>query len=217
MSDLLRRNLERSFGPGKWGVTVHNFIATAPLQAARMTAGRLDLQRPLRIFIAAKLYPAKGVAPFLDAIAPHLSDAIRIDIAGDGELEAALRSQHSDTRIHFHGWQDSEATLRLAAQAHAIVVPSVWEEPCASTVLEALLLGKTSFALRRGGTPELAAYVSAPEQLRLFDDMDALVAALLAFAPQPDYSLAPQSRADAAHAAAQLLHLYRLPPGPLLC
>jgi glycogen(starch) synthase len=216
VSDLLRRNLERSFGAGKWGVTVHNFIATTPLDTARVNTGRLSLQRPLRIFIAAKLYPAKGVAPFLEAIAPHLSDAIRIDIAGDGELESALRARHADARIHFHGWQDSAATLQLAAQAHAIVVPSVWEEPCASTVLEALLLGKASFALRRGGTPELAAYVSAPDQLRLFDDMAALVAALLVFSPQPDYPVAPQARADAAHAATRLLSLYRLPPGPIL-
>lgn len=62
VSDFLRRNLVRSFGPGPWGVTVPNFVDGTRLRASRPAADyAVDNQR-LHIFIAAKLYPAKGVA-----------------------------------------------------------------------------------------------------------------------------------------------------------
>jgi len=219
VSDLLRRNLERSFGHAKWGVTVHNFVDHASLQAAQQTAAKPAIDGTLRLLVAAKLYPAKGVSQFLDAIAPRLPHNIKIDIVGDGEEEAALRARHAqfaDKQIIFHGWQQASETLRLTAQANAVVVPSVWEEACATTVLEALMMGKTTFALRRGGTPELAVYASAPDQLRLFNTMPALVDALLNFNVQPDYPVAPRARAaEARHAVKKLLALYRLPPGPI--
>lgn len=218
VSDLLRRNLERSFGHGKWGVTVHNFIDHIALQAAQLKTSTTAADGTLRVLIAAKLYPAKGVSQFLDAIALRLPQKMRIDIVGDGEEQAALQERHAqcaNKKIVFHGWQQAAETLRLTAQAHAVVVPSVWEEPCATTVLEALLMGKTTFALRRGGTPELAVYASAPDQLRLFNTMAALVDALLNFSVQADYDVAPRMPADASHAVEKLLALYRLPPGPI--
>jgi hypothetical protein len=46
-------------------------------------------------------------------------------------------------------------------------------------VLEGLALGRVVYALRRGGTPELAALAGAGAgRLRLFDDMPSLVGAL---------------------------------------
>lgn len=218
VSDQLRRNLERSFGHGKWGVTVHNFIDNIKLQTARHTAGAIPHDGALRVHVTAKLHAAKGVSQFLDTLAPRLPERMAVAIVGDGEEEAALRArhaQHVDKQIIFHGWQAADETLRLTAQAHAVVVPSLWEEPCATTILEALLMGKTTFALRRGGTPELAAFASAPDQLRLFNSMSALVDGLLNFNMQPDYPVAQHTPADATHAAEKLLALYRLPPGAL--
>jgi glycogen(starch) synthase len=126
-----------------------------------------------------------------------------------------LRERHRHPRIRFHGWLDAKATLTMAAQAHAIVVPSVCEEACPSTVLEALMLGKTTFALALGGTPELAIYASAASQLRLFDDMKKLVHALINYQHQADYLVTPSALADADHAAGALLKIYQQPPGPL--
>jgi glycosyltransferase involved in cell wall biosynthesis len=218
VSDLLRRNLERSFGHGKWGVTVHNFIHAAALHTARTEFATVSTDNPLRVLVAAKLYPTKGVSQFLDVLVPRLPPTMQLDIVGDGEEENALRARHAllaHKQIFFHGWQSAAATLKLTAQAHAVVVPSVWEEPCATTVLEALMLGKTTFALRRGGTPELAVYASAPDQLQLFNTMPALVDALLSFRVHAGYAIAPRMPADADHAATKLLSLYRLPPGPI--
>lgn len=212
VSDMLQRNLKRSFGDRHWGVTIHNFVDTGPIRA--LTRETPMPGGPLRVCIASKLYPAKGVDAFLEAIARRGGFAqLAIDIAGDGGDEAKLRARYP--QANFHGWQEAGATLQLAARAHALVVPSVWEEPCASTVLEGLMLGKAVFALNRGGTPELAAYASGPDQLRLYDSLDELADALLRFEQRPDYRVTNYAQADAAGAAGRLLALYRLPPGPI--
>ena len=213
VSDLLRQNLERSFGPGKWGVTLHNFVDCNRLKSARAASPVAAVTGPLRIFISAKLYAAKGVEAFLETLAPRVNHDMRIDIVGDGSDEERLRDRFVFS--HFHGWQDWQASLNIAARAHAIVVPSVCEEACPSTVLEGLLLGKTVFALKLGGTPELTAYQCGPSQLRLHATMVDLVDSLLAFRPRPDYPLSPHTPTGAAETAVQLLALYQLPPGPI--
>ncbi|MEO0318947.1 MAG: hypothetical protein RL404_2624, partial [Pseudomonadota bacterium] len=174
VSDFLQQNLSRCLGRRRWGVTVHNFIDT---EALRWLAPATTLPpTPLRVFIAAKLYPAKGVAHFLEALQARASATalgqLQIEVAGDGSDQVHLRKRFPG--VYFHGWQDAGDTLRLAAHAHALVVPSVCEEACASTVLEGLALGKTVLALQLGGTPELADYAKGPDQLRLYTTMDAL-------------------------------------------
>ncbi len=213
VSELLQRNLRRSFGDRRWGITVHNFVDTTRLQSLRSPA-RASNNGPLHIFIAAKLYPAKGVEAFLDTLAPHLDGSLQIEVAGDGVDEEQLRKRFPS--VHFHGLLNARDTCRLAGRAAAVVVPSICEEACPSTVLEALLLGKAVFALRLGGTPELAAYQSGPDQLRLYDTMAELVDALLAFHPRPDYPFAPALSTGPAQAAGRLLALYRLPPGAIV-
>ncbi len=213
VSDLLQRNLTRSFGDRPWGITVHNFVDTGRLQALRLRA-RLPDDGRLRVFIAAKLYPAKGVEAFLEALAARPDTRLQVEVAGDGADEDRLRRRFPS--VHFHGLLNARDTLRLTAYSAAVVVPSVCEEACPSTVLEALLLGKPVFALRLGGTPELVAYQSGPDQLKLYDTLAELVDALLAFTPRPDYPFAPATSTSPAEAAGRLLALYRLPPGAVM-
>ena len=213
VSDMLRKNLSRCFGNQRWGITIHNFVDTSHLRNLS-THKQITLPTDqLRVFIAAKLYPAKGVRALLAILEPHLGHRIVMDIAGDGEEESMLRERY--VHVNFHGWQSMEATLKLAMRAQVIVVPSVCEEACSTTVLEGLLLGKTVFALRRGGTPELGIYTSRPDQLRLHEDLEGLASALLNYTPRADCVVSPQSPADASHAAGRLLALYSLPPGPI--
>ncbi len=213
VSDFLQKNLSRCFGGRRWGMTVHNFVDVDAL--SWQSPEEPIPASPLRVFIAAKLYPAKGVEVFLQTLQQRAlageMQRLQIEIAGDGSDEARLRDRFPD--VYFHGWQDSAATLRLAAHAHALVVPSVCEEACASTVLEGLALGKPVFALRLGGTPELAVYARGPDQLRLYAGMEELTDALLAFVARPDYTGRSAERAGPAQAAGQLMALYRLPAG----
>jgi glycosyltransferase involved in cell wall biosynthesis len=213
VSDMLHRNLQRTLGSGKWGTVMHNFVDLAAIKRARESAKPAPLSGPLEVFLAGKLYPAKGIEAFLRELIPHLKANLRITVAGDGGQEARLRAELESDQIRFLGWCTPEKTLALASSAHAIVVPSVWEEPFGATTLEGLLLGKPTFALARGGTPELAIYAASPQQLRLHPDMQSLVRDLVSFCPQNDYGTIEDGLGGADRAAQQLLHIYRLPPG----
>lgn len=212
VSDMLRRNFSRVLGPGSWGCVVHNFVDADHLKRVREQAAARAAKDVFDVFIAAKLYPAKGIEPFLRELAPRLPATMRVTIAGDGPDEARLRKAFGDERIRFLGWCLQETALRLAAAASAIVVPSVWEEPFGTTLLEGLLLGKPTFALERGGTPEMAAYADAG-QLRLHPDMRSLVDDLLSFDPGVAYAAPPDGVGGADQAVRKLLRLYRSPPG----
>lgn len=210
VSDMLLRNFARSCGQGNWGQTVHNFVDRAGIERIREAAAQLPPRNGFHVFIAAKLYPAKGVDQFLAALKPHIRPDMTITIAGDGADEKRLRKEFECSQIQFLGWCSPDKTLKLASVSDAIVVPSVWEEPCATTVLEGLFLGKPTFALRRGGTPELATYAAHPEQLRLHDDLPSLVADLVTFEQRTAYGYAPPGVGCASQAAEKLLDIYRV-------
>ena len=100
-------------------------------------------------------------------------------------------------------------------QADAMIIPSICEEACPTTVLEGLALGKPVFALARGGTTELAMYETYPKQLQLFNDMTSLAASLAIFQPASNSAIAQNRYPDVIHAAQSLITLYQQPPGPL--
>jgi glycogen(starch) synthase len=112
--------------------------------------------------------------------------------------------------VRFLGWQDYGAAIALSARAHLCVVPSVCEEACSTTVLEALALGRPCVALARGGTPELAVYQSWEGQLQLAPTMPDLAARVLALLAHParGAASAPAFGADAALALPRLLDFY---------
>jgi glycogen(starch) synthase len=218
VSDKLQQNLCRTLGPGPWGATVHNFVDTERLIQAHDAAAKWTLHaEEFEVFIAAKLYAAKGIELFLRELVPSLPTGMRVTIAGDGQDEARLRAEFESNQVRFLGWCTPEKTLKMAAASHAVVVPSILEESCPTTVLEGLLLGKPTFALALGGTPELDIYAASPDQLRLHPDMRSLVQDLVTFEPRPDYGVVPDGSGGADHAVRQLLHIYGLPPGhPLI-
>jgi glycogen(starch) synthase len=216
VSDMLQRNLSRTAGLGPWGLTIHNFIDLGALQRARESADAKHGEGEVHVFIAGKLSPSKGIEPFLRTLLPHLPANMHVAIAGDGAAEARLRAEFESPQIRFLGWCAPEMTLKLSAEAHAIVVPSMWEDPCPSTIFEGLLLGKPTFALARGGTPELKKYAASPKQLRLHDYMESLVQDLVACSPDlHDLHFAPGAPGlgGADRAVEKLLEVYRLPPG----
>lgn len=211
VSDRLVKNYARTAGPGHWGTTIHNFIDRDFVEQIRRNANPSLRDGKVNVFIAGKIYPPKGIEAFLRAIASRLPDHIRITIAGDGPDEQRLRNEFESEQIRFLGWTEPLLTLNLASQADIVVVPSIWEEPCATTVLEGLFLGKPVFALNLGGTPELGIYAAHESQLRLHSTMDALVDDLLTYRPQSPYGFAPVGAGSADAAAASLLKLYQFP------
>jgi glycosyltransferase involved in cell wall biosynthesis len=161
VSSFLRHNLLRAVPDADLSRArvVHNFIRY-PYLAERLDAGM-------------------GVGEFLAQLDGWLAPPAQVTVIGDGPLRAALEARHAGERVRFLGWRPYDEVIRTAARSHLCVVPSLLEEPCATTVVEALALGKPCLALARGGTPELAAYQYYDGQLRLADDMPQLVAILV--------------------------------------
>jgi len=212
VSELLRQNFSRTMGNGPYGSVLHNFLDLHALAHAKNTADANYPPNEIHIFIAGKLTPSKGIEPFLHEIAHRKPKHLKICIAGDGPLEKILRAEFASDDIQFLGWCRPETTLKMAAIANAIVVPSVWEDPCPTTILEGLLLGKTTFALARGGAPEMAIYASHPEQFRLHDNMRALVDDLLNCKEFETFENRIGARGGVDYAAERLLQLYRSTP-----
>lgn len=215
VSDMLRRNFARTMGGQgeRWGSVMHHFLDEESIENARKVLKSPLQKREVNVFIAGKLYAVKGVESFLREFRARQAPHVVLTIAGDGPDAERLRNEFESDSIRFLGWCTPEKTLEMTALATAIVVPSLWEEPFGSTTLEGLMLGKPTFALNRGATPELAAYVSYPGQLRIHPDMASLVTDLVSFVPPSSFELRPVSTVSARHAVDRLVDIYACPPG----
>jgi glycosyltransferase involved in cell wall biosynthesis len=151
---------------------LHNFIDTRLMPLPKPGD-------PSQILFVGRIDMAKGVTALLDTLRATGDRSYRVDVIGDGPDRAACESRHATSRVHFHGWKRQADALAETARAGCIVVPSIWEEPCGTTILEGLALGKPVHALALGGTPELKCYERWPGQLHLYDDMAALARGLL--------------------------------------
>jgi len=127
----------------------------AEASAARPLPGEPAPDRPL-VLAVGRLAPQKGFGTLLEAAAGwrDLRPEPLLVIAGDGPLEASLKSQAArlglDTR--FAGHRDDIPALLAAAAV--FVLPSTWEgQPL--ILQEALRAGVPIVATRVGGTPVL--------------------------------------------------------------
>jgi hypothetical protein len=83
VSRQLRSNMQRSFGSSASGMILHNFIDH---ESIRLTLAESDTSTnpPLsvrtQVFIAAKLYDAKGVDPFLQTLARHSHESLQVRV-----------------------------------------------------------------------------------------------------------------------------------------
>jgi glycosyltransferase involved in cell wall biosynthesis len=185
VSDFLRRAFLRSVPDADLSRTrvIHNFVRYPQLRAH---AARADEVKAGEVLLVGRIDAGKGFGEFLAQVQGWLPPHARVTIIGDGPLRQQLESRYAGPRVCFAGWQPYDEVIRMSARSHVLVVPSVCEEACSTTVLEALALGKPCLALARGGTPELAAYQYYDGQLQLAETMPRLVerlAGLLGRAP----------------------------------
>ncbi|WP_137175785.1 glycosyltransferase family 4 protein [Massilia sp. HP4] len=212
VSEFLRRRFLRAVPDADLSRSrvIHNLVDYPVMRALALAA---PPQQAGEVVLAGRVDAGKGFAEFLDAAAGRLPAHARLTIVGDGPLLAALARRHAGPAVRFLGWQDHAATLALSAGAHLCVVPSVCEEACSTTLLEALALGRGCLALARGGTPELAQYQQYPGQLALAASMPDLVARLARLLAAPPRRVTPPRDfgADCARLLPNLLELYAEP------
>jgi glycosyltransferase involved in cell wall biosynthesis len=181
VSDFLLTRFKQNVGGfnSLKATVVHNFTDVKTIKGLvdNPTLVKHTNLRPT-ILIAGRVHATKGQQAFLDAVPDSLLNKIEIRIAGDGPDLSKLKEVHEKRGIKFLGWMLQEDVYKEAMLADVCIVPSIWEEPCGTTTLEALAIGKKVFALSQGGTPEQLRYCSYPNQLQLFNDLSSLVNAL---------------------------------------
>ena len=218
VSDKLRQNFARVAGSGEWGAVVNNFVDQEKLRAtlqAKPASINVEGEK-LKLFVTGKLYPPKGIDILLQTLAPIMPANMQLIVAGDGPEEARLRNQFESDQITFLGWCDYPTVLTYAAASDVVIVPSIWEEPFGTTILEGLLLEKPTFVLDRGGNPEMQAYQQYPGQLHLYADIEALIKELVHFQPKPHTNPTRDGRGGVDNVIQRLLEIYRTPAGATL-
>ena len=213
VSDFLRRQFLRAVPDADLRLTrvVHNFVDLARLrrvvEAAPIQSGTL--------LLVGRMDEAKGFGAFLEAFVPLLTADQQVLIIGDGPERAALERRHACPAVRFLGWRSYDEVIASTRCAHVCVVPSVWEEAFGTTTLEAMLLGRPTLALARGGTPELVVYERYAGQLQLASDMGELArsAAQVLAAQAAELPLPQESAADVTRALPAVLDCYQACPG----
>jgi glycosyltransferase involved in cell wall biosynthesis len=204
VSDFLRRNFVRAVPDADMSRAhiVHNFV-----DEARLLPLQPNIAGQVRIHVAGRIDASKGIVDFARLLAPRMPAHWSLHIYGDGPQRDELKSLCAPN-IVWHGHTPMDKVLADLTLASVVVVPSLWEEPCGTVILEALRSGLSCFALARGGTPELARY-GAEGQLRLFEDLAPLVDGLLASSA---YVTPGGESAGVVHRMQELLDLYRRLP-----
>jgi glycogen(starch) synthase len=206
VSDFLRRNFVRAVPQADMrnAHVIHNFV-----DEARLLPRQSASDGQVRLHVAGRVESAKGIVEFTRLLAPVLPAGWSLHLYGDGPRRDELQALCGPS-VHWHGHTPMERVLADLSLASAVVVPSLWEEPCGTVILEALRSGMACYALARGGTPELARY-GAEGQLRLFPDLQTLVDGLLA-SPESLQITPGGESAGVVHRMHDLLELYRRLP-----
>ncbi|MAT94202.1 MAG: glycosyl transferase family 1 [Halioglobus sp.] len=128
-----------------------NFTAhTGAPDARQPGAGR---QRPY-FLMAGRLERSKGFQRVIRAFR-EFTDADLL-IAGSGAMEAELRElAQGAAHIELLGWTDGERLAQLYADARAVIVPSIWQEPFGLIVAESLVRGTPVIVNDMGALAEL--------------------------------------------------------------
>jgi glycosyltransferase involved in cell wall biosynthesis len=155
------RQREVALAPADRVFPILNGLVLPPERPDRAPLEEIEAGRPL-IICACRAAEGKGVDVLLRAFDhlltewPDREPRPLLVYIGDGPVMGPLRALRdtlaASDSIRFLGYrQDVERWLR---QATICVVPSVWEDACPLSVLEAMALGKPVIASAVGGVPE---------------------------------------------------------------
>ncbi|MGD2158109.1 MAG: glycosyltransferase family 4 protein [Anaerolineales bacterium] len=122
-------------------------------------------EKPLRLLYFGRLIHDKGVHTAIQALAilkqRGLADRVELTILGDGhpEYKARLQSMvmqtHDDNRVHFVAWVPKEEIPDWLKRFDVYLFTSIWPEPMARSVMEAMAAGLLVIGSEVGGQSEM--------------------------------------------------------------
>lgn len=135
------------FGAASQRTVIYNAYRADPSPPPAATS-------PITFGYLGRLGPTKGVDRILTAAAGLPRDGWRLLIAGRGDeaFASELLERASGLPIEYLGFVDPPT---LFARLHALIVPSLWQEPLPRTIFEAYAHGVPVLASNRGGSPEI--------------------------------------------------------------
>jgi glycosyltransferase involved in cell wall biosynthesis len=114
--------------------------------------------QPPQFLYLGRIDATKGLAWMLRAVA-GVRGAACFDVLGDGpllpQMKALAESLGVSKRVTFHGWVGTPEVIQRLEQCRALILPSVWHEPGATVVVEAMAVGRAVIVSRVGGMPEV--------------------------------------------------------------
>lgn len=166
VSKAIRNNLLSYAGiPPESLCVVYNGIDCERFAAARPSSRDNAGQRGLTLVYAGSVVPHKGVHTTIEAMALLSQEAktgsISLTIVGSGhpDYEASLRqlaARHGlGERVRFEGRITREEMPDLLGRFDVLVFPSIWQEPLARMVQEAMAAGLVVIGTTTGGTGEI--------------------------------------------------------------
>lgn len=157
---------DRLSGKGRIGpraVVIPNGVDLAAL-------GRLHREpagEPLRLMVAGRISPEKGVHTVVSALAALPADArsrLTLTIMGDGpedyvrQIHAQVAGKGLEGVVRCQPPADLETYRRTLATHDVLVFASVWDEPLSTIMLEAMALGLLVIGTDLGGSKEILSH-----------------------------------------------------------
>ena len=146
----LERHLTSGYFPkARQARVIHNGLPGVPGSELRPE----HKGRPLQLGYVGQLTPTKGIRELVGQMSAWQSGQCELVVAGKGAAAFEnMLSAEAPSNVRFLGFVNPDEVYRTI---DLLVVPSLWEEPLATTVLEAYMHGVPVIVSRRGGFPEM--------------------------------------------------------------
>jgi glycosyltransferase involved in cell wall biosynthesis len=164
LSESVRRTLLQQGLRPKRVVTIHHGTDTEAFRHTTVPAAdvRAEWGLPPDAFVAGmvgRIAEEKGWQTFVRALALNRDPRVHGVLIGEGPQLEAARALVAELgiadRVVFAGFRSDVNNAINALDVH--VLASVWEEPCAAVIQQAMALAKPVIGTNMGGTPEMIA------------------------------------------------------------
>lgn len=159
ISEYVRKQLLNQGFAAEHVTTIHHGTDTHTFRKTSVSISHLRNQWGVKpnyfvVGFVGRLSEEKGIIDLVASLALLRDLPIHLVVLGDGPLLPLLRSNQSEEdNITFTGYCPD---INNAINAlDVLVLPSVWPEPCAAVVQQAMAFSKPVIATNTGGTPEM--------------------------------------------------------------